>query len=128
MRAARKMGWMLALTAVVTLLGASLHSMAGTMTRATLEPLFPAPLMLGDKSAMLAAWPIFRRDDAGPQLVGHVFETVDLEPSAGYGGKPINTRQRHKSTRSERATDSAVARRSLTFRRKQSSCSTRRAS
>ena len=90
MRAARKMGWMLALTAVVTLLGASLHSMAGTMTRATLEPLFPAPLMLGDKSAMLAAWPIFRRDDAGPQLVGHVFETVDLEPSAGYGGKPIN--------------------------------------
>ena len=103
-----KMGWTLALIAAVALLG--------------------VPLMLGDKSATLAAWPIFRRDDAGPQLVGHVFETVDLEPSAGYGGKPINTRQRHKSTRSERATDSAVARRSLTFRRKQSSCSTRRAS
>ena len=85
-----KMGWMLALIAAVALLGVPLHSVAGMMTRATLAPLFPAPLMLGDKSATLAAWPIFRRDDTGPQLVGHVFETVDLEPSAGYGGKPIN--------------------------------------
>ena len=66
------------------------RSFAGTMTRASLELLFPAPLMLGDKNPSLAAWPIFRRDAGGPQLVGHVFETVDIEPTAGYGGKPIN--------------------------------------
>ena len=80
-----------AITAVLlALCGLSQRSFAGTMTRASLEPLFPAPLMLGDKSPALAAWPIFRREAAGLQLVGHVFETVDLEPTAGYGGKPIN--------------------------------------
>ena len=84
--------WAVALAAVLMALCAlSSRSFAGTMTRASLEPLFPAPLMLGDKSPALAAWPIFKRDaSAGPQLVGHVFETVDLEPTAGYGGKPIN--------------------------------------
>ena len=75
---------------LLALCGLSQRSFAGTMTRASLEPLFPAPLMLGDKSPALAAWPIFRREAAGLQLVGHVFETVDLEPAAGYGGKPIN--------------------------------------
>ena len=75
---------------LLALCGLPQSSFAGTMTRASLEPLFPAPLMLGDKSPALAAWPIFKREAAGPQLVGHVFETVDLEPTAGYGGKPIN--------------------------------------
>ena len=78
------------LLALLALCGLPQHGMAGTMTRATLEPLFPAPLMVGEKSPVLAAWPIFRREAVGPQLVGHVFETVDLEPTAGYGGKPIN--------------------------------------
>ncbi len=78
------------LLAWLLLCGLPLQSFAGTLTRAGLEALFPAPLMVGDKSPALAAWPIFRREAAGPQLVGHVFETVDLEPTAGYGGKPIN--------------------------------------
>ena len=75
---------------LLVLCGLPHHSLAGTMTRTSLEPLFPAPLMVGEQSPALAAWPIFRREAAGPQLVGHVFETVDLEPTAGYGGKPIN--------------------------------------
>jgi len=86
----RNAGWLLALLGVLALCGMPQASVAGTMTRASLEPLFPAPLMIGDKSPALAAWPIFRREAGGPQLVGHVFETVDLEPTAGYGGKPIN--------------------------------------
>ena len=85
----RDTGWALLLV-LMALFGLPQGSFAGTMTRATLEPLFPAPLMVGDKSPALAAWPIFKRDASGPQLVGHVFETVDLEPTAGYGGKPIN--------------------------------------
>ena len=85
-----RVGWMLALIAIVSLCGAPQPSAAGPMTRATLAPLFPAPLMVGEKSSLLPAWPIFRRSASGPELVGHVFETVDLEPSAGYGGKPIN--------------------------------------
>lgn len=82
-------GWVL-LLALLALCGLPPTSSAGTMTRASLEPLFPAPLLVGEKSPALAAWPIFRHEVAGPQLVGHVFETVDLEPTAGYGGKPIN--------------------------------------
>ena len=86
----RWVGWMLALIAIISLWGAPQASVAGTMTRAALAPLFPAPLMVGEKSSLLPAWPIFRREVAGPGLIGHVFETVDLEPTAGYGGKPIN--------------------------------------
>jgi NosR/NirI family transcriptional regulator, nitrous oxide reductase regulator len=86
----RLAAWLATLLFMLTLLGIPQGGIAGTMTRATLEPLFPAPLMVGEKSPALAAWPIFRREQAGPQLVGHVFETVDLEPTAGYGGKPIN--------------------------------------
>jgi NosR/NirI family transcriptional regulator, nitrous oxide reductase regulator len=85
-----KVGWMLALAALLALWGAPQISVAGTMTRAALEPLFAPPLMVGEKSSLLPAWPIFRRDATGPELIGHVFETVDLEPTAGYGGKPIN--------------------------------------
>ncbi len=89
-RALHRLRGALALIGALALWAAPHDALAGTMTRATLEPLFPAPLMVGDKSPALAAWPIFQRNDAGPQLVGHVFETVDLEPTAGYGGKPIN--------------------------------------
>jgi NosR/NirI family transcriptional regulator, nitrous oxide reductase regulator len=89
-RALHALGCRLAPIGVLAWAGLLHPALAGTMTRAALEPLFPAPLMLGERSASLAAWPIFRREPAGPQLIGHVFETVDLEPAAGYGGKPIN--------------------------------------
>ena len=85
-----KLGLLLALMGLLLLLGVPQGTLAGTLTRTTLEPLFPPPLMVGEKSKLLPAWPIFRREAAGPELVGHVFETVDLEPSQGYGGKPIN--------------------------------------
>ena len=85
-----KVGRRLALIGLLMLLSVPLCALAGTMNRTTLEPLFPPPLMVGEKSNLLPAWPIFRREAAGPELVGHVFETVDLEPSQGYGGKPIN--------------------------------------
>lgn len=85
-----KVGWLLALIAIVSLWVAPQPGVAGTLTRTALEALFPAPLMVGEKSAVLPAWPIFRRAASGPELVGHVFETVDIEPTAGYGGKPIN--------------------------------------
>jgi NosR/NirI family transcriptional regulator, nitrous oxide reductase regulator len=86
--------WRALLSAGLLLCAAPLCALAGSMTRATLAPLFPPPLIVGDQSVVLPAWPIFRSSTAsnaaGPQLIGHVFETVDLEPTAGYGGKPIN--------------------------------------
>ncbi len=35
-------------------------------------------------------WPVYTRNGQTPVFQNYVFETVDLEPVAGYGGKPIN--------------------------------------
>ncbi len=63
---------------------------AGTLGRAELQALLPPPLLLGERSASLPAWPVFRQEGGALALQGHVFETIDLEPVAGYGGRPVN--------------------------------------
>jgi NosR/NirI family transcriptional regulator, nitrous oxide reductase regulator len=84
----------LALTLVLTLaLALTLlapPAQAGTLTKADVEALFPPPQLVGEKLAHLPVWPVFVRTGQGPVLQNHVFETVDLEPVAGYGGKPVN--------------------------------------
>ena len=63
---------------------------AGTLTRPAVEAMFPPPLIVGEKMQHLPVWPIFRRAGATPEILNYVFETEDLEPVAGYGGKPLN--------------------------------------
>ena len=63
---------------------------AGTLSKAQIESLFPLPLLVGEQLTHLPVWPIFVRTGQGPELQNLAFETVDLEPVAGYGGKPIN--------------------------------------
>jgi NosR/NirI family transcriptional regulator, nitrous oxide reductase regulator len=63
---------------------------AGTLTKAELDMMFAAPLLVGEKEAKLPVWPIFKKDAATLTLVGWVFESIDLEPIRGYSGKPIN--------------------------------------
>jgi NosR/NirI family nitrous oxide reductase transcriptional regulator len=63
---------------------------AATLTRDSLQALLGAEVMVGERDANLPLWPIFRRVAAAPELVAHAFETADIEPVAGYGGKPIN--------------------------------------
>jgi NosR/NirI family nitrous oxide reductase transcriptional regulator len=63
---------------------------AGELTRSGIEALFPPPLVVGEKGADLPVWPVYRRAGAALELQAQVFETVDLEPVAGYGGKPTN--------------------------------------
>ena len=90
-RVCRLLHWLLALSglwALLSLLAAP--ATAGTLDRAALQALLPPPLVLGERSASLPAWPVFRRDGAALTLQGHVFETIDLEPVAGYGGRPVN--------------------------------------
>jgi transcriptional regulator of nitric oxide reductase len=72
------------------LLAALGSASAGTLSKADVEALFPPPMIVGEKLAHLPAWPVFVRTGQGPVLMNHVFETADLEPVAGYGGKPIN--------------------------------------
>lgn len=63
---------------------------AGTLDRAGWQQRVAAPLQVGERHASMPVWPIFRPGPGGPELVAHGFETVDLEPVAGYGGKPVN--------------------------------------
>ena len=88
----RLLARVLALLAVVlaTLLAPLGLAHAGTLARADVAALFPPPLVVGERSADLPAWPVFRRDGGALVLQAHVFETIDLEPVAGYGGRPVN--------------------------------------
>ena len=63
---------------------------AGVLTREKLVELFPAPLIVGERYAALPVWPIFQSGATGPVLLAQAFETVDIEPVSGYGGKPLN--------------------------------------
>jgi transcriptional regulator of nitric oxide reductase len=60
------------------------------VTREKLVELFPAPLIVGERYAALPVWPIFQSGATGPVLLAQAFETVDIEPVSGYGGKPLN--------------------------------------
>ena len=79
-------------TGIALLLGTGLlpFAAAGTLGRAEVQAMFPPPLLVGEKLAHVPVWPIFRRAGATPEIQSYVFETVDLEPVAGYGGKPLN--------------------------------------
>ncbi len=81
------------LTALVWLLATSC-TLAGVMTRAELSKRFPAPYIIGEKDAQMPVWPIFepnfQQKESANQLVGYVFESVDLAPVPGFSGVPIN--------------------------------------
>ncbi len=76
--------------ALAVLLAPASPAHAGSLGRADLQALFPPPLVVGERSVDLPAWPVFRPVGGALELQAHVFETIDLEPVAGYGGKPIN--------------------------------------
>ena len=74
--------------AVLVLFSSS--GLAGTLNKAQVEAMFPPPWLVGEMLGHLPVWPVFTRTGPGPELQNYVFETVDLEPVAGYGGKPVN--------------------------------------
>jgi NosR/NirI family nitrous oxide reductase transcriptional regulator len=65
-------------------------SRAGEMTHAELVKRFPSPLIVGDKDATIPIWPIFKQNATANELVGYVFESIDLAPISGFSGLPIN--------------------------------------
>ena len=74
----------------LALLCACLPARAGVLTRAALVTRFPAPLVVGDKQADLPVWPLFKQNATATELVGYVFESIDLAPIPGFAGVPIN--------------------------------------
>ena len=66
---------------------------AGTLTRAQLQQQLGDSVNVGEQLTALPVWPVFHKNQTAPgrnALYAYVFETVDIEPVAGYGGKPIN--------------------------------------
>jgi NosR/NirI family nitrous oxide reductase transcriptional regulator len=63
---------------------------AGVMTRPELARRFPAPLIVGERDAELPVWPIFKQNGTATELVGYVFESIDLAPIPGFAGVPVN--------------------------------------
>ena len=74
----------------LALLCSCLPAHAGVLTRAELIKRFPSPLMVGDKQTDLPVWPLFRQNATATELVGYVFESIDLAPIPGFAGVPIN--------------------------------------
>ena len=63
------------------------------MTRAQLQQQLGDSLLVGEQFTALPVWPVFHRNQTAEgrnALYAYVFETIDIEPVAGYGGKPIN--------------------------------------
>ncbi len=82
--------WLRAARAAAVVLVPCLPAIAGTLVKTDVEALFPPPLVVGERGAELPVWPVFRRAGASLELQAHAFETIDLEPVAGYGGRPTN--------------------------------------
>ncbi len=74
----------------LALLCSGLPAHAGILAKAELAKRFPAPLMVGDKQADLPVWPLFKQNATATELVGYVFESIDLAPIPGFAGVPIN--------------------------------------
>jgi NosR/NirI family nitrous oxide reductase transcriptional regulator len=78
------------MTCWLALLCSCLPARAGVLTKPELVKRFPAPLMVGDKQADLPVWPLFKQNATATELVGYVFESIDLAPLPGFAGVPIN--------------------------------------
>jgi NosR/NirI family transcriptional regulator, nitrous oxide reductase regulator len=66
---------------------------AAVLTKVQLQEQFGDSYMVGEKLTALPVWPVFHRSQISKvrnELYAYAFETVDIEPVAGYGGKPIN--------------------------------------
>jgi NosR/NirI family transcriptional regulator, nitrous oxide reductase regulator len=66
---------------------------AGVLTKIQLQEQFGESYLVGEKLTILPVWPIFHRNQISRvrnEIYAYAFETVDIEPVAGYGGKPIN--------------------------------------
>ncbi len=86
------LAWLRAACVLIGLAVAS-GAQAGTLTRAALQGEFGDSYQVGEQLTALPVWPVFHRNQTAEgrnALFAYVFETIDIEPVAGYGGKPIN--------------------------------------
>ena len=97
MRARFGLGGLSARGVLLTLclwLGLTACAVAGVMNRSELAQRFPAPYIIGDRDSVMPIWPIFapnfQQKESANELVGYVFESIDLAPVPGFSGVPVN--------------------------------------
>jgi NosR/NirI family transcriptional regulator, nitrous oxide reductase regulator len=84
--------WLLAACLFAGVFGVQ-AAQAAVLTKVQLQEQFGDSYMVGEKLTALPVWPVFHRSQISKvrnELYAYAFETVDIEPVAGYGGKPIN--------------------------------------
>lgn len=74
----------------LVVVGTMSPAQAGVLTHAELVRRFPAPLMVGERDSELPVWPLFKQNATATELVGYVFESIDLAPIPGFSGVPLN--------------------------------------
>jgi transcriptional regulator of nitric oxide reductase len=85
--------WLLPLAAAVVfvaVLALPVSSQAGVLDRAAVAQCCPAPPLVGERDPALPAWPLYKQNATGTELVGYVFESIDLAPVPGFSGVPLN--------------------------------------
>jgi NosR/NirI family transcriptional regulator, nitrous oxide reductase regulator len=84
--------WLVAACVFAWFLGSSAVE-AAVLSKAQLQQQFGESYLVGEKLTALPVWPVFHRSQISKirnELYAYAFETIDIEPVAGYGGKPIN--------------------------------------
>ncbi len=66
------------------------HAHAGVMTRESMEQMFPAPLVVGEKERDLPVWPIYRQELTSTTIAAYAFESQDFVAIPGFSGTPFN--------------------------------------
>jgi NosR/NirI family transcriptional regulator, nitrous oxide reductase regulator len=84
--------WLVAACVFLSLSG--VHTAHGAvLAKSQLQEQFGESYLVGEKLTALPVWPVFHRSQISRvrnELYAYAFETIDIEPVAGYGGKPIN--------------------------------------
>jgi len=75
---------------LLALLATAAAARGGVLTREDVARRFPAPIIVGVKESGVPAWPLFKQNGTATELVGYVFESIDLAPVPGFTGVPPN--------------------------------------
>ncbi|HJV49816.1 MAG TPA: 4Fe-4S binding protein [Noviherbaspirillum sp.] len=78
------------LAGLILLAAGAASALAGVLTHDELVQRFPSPYIVGQKDAALPVWPVFKQNATSNELVGYVFESIDLAPIPGFSGVPMN--------------------------------------
>lgn len=82
------MRFLLRLAALLAVCLVPAPAFAGSLDRAGMEKLFPAPLVVGERDDQLPIWPILKQQAGSYEVFAYAFESIDFAAIPGFGGTP----------------------------------------